>query len=907
MPDGMYNHLIKVDFKVNNAEGAKTEVTSTVDSINRAFDSLGKKATMPRQLESQLSAISGAMKELGFSEQQVAGVFNEFKSAGPAVKFTAEGLNTLKSALQKTGATQPQINSLMKSLSTKVNVPTNKINDFQRALARAAIVAPVWMALRSAMMSVISLIKNQISFILEMEDAMARIQIVGKGTAEEYDNLKYSLLGLSLAYGVSASEAMKAAKVFAQQGKTVAETFTLTRAAMIGAQVLGKDVATVVEDLTAAMNAFNIPAQNATSIIDNLINVERQFAVTSADLSSGIKVTGATANQMGVTLAELAGDITAVIEVTRKSGSETARGLQFIYARLLTSGKPIIEQLTGIKFYLDEQGKSTSALTGTLRSATDVLDELASKWGNLTNEEKLNIAVATGSKRQITVMMALMQNYNHAIDARIAALTSAGEAEKALGILQDTVTYKTKQLGSAWNALTATIVDTGAWKGLLDNMAYSITFFAKLTNAVKGYRIEIAKEVGDELAVIETQQNQISSISELIKIRNKLLSAPTSDENTKRIEKLNEAITTITEGNPTVKLALESGNPEELRKAVDSISDMLLRKKIVTQVKVDFLPDLQALSDKRADLQRALEDIAPIARNLMGKKIAKDIQDVDKQSLEIQKKQTAEIQKQFKLAKDKGLAQEMIDEDERVRLAGELTAAEKEDLEIQKQLSNYRYLSNATTEQQIQKEIELIKNATMLYDVHERNIKLSQLENKLLDERLQKKEDERKKMLSLAKQYEEGDASERARITRVTELSKMAPETLARQYEDDLYDKGIITDYWSTFSQEAQRAIEDTIIKMSDLPSLKSDYDLQLESLDRLSQIGKTTGETKSLANIANYGAKEININVEAGGMPTAEEIVRIINEETFKALLADDEFQRMFAKKLIDKLPGGK
>jgi len=831
--DGMYNHLIKVDFKTTGAPDTQAK-------IKKIKEVLG----------------------------ETAKITDKFPAAGA------------------------------------------KINDFQRALARAAIVAPVWMVLRSAMMSVISLIKNQISFILEMEDAMARIQIVGKGTAEEYDNLKYSLIGLSLAYGVSASEAMKAAKVFAQQGKTVAETFTLTRAAMMGAQVLGKDVATVVEDLTAAMNAFNIPAQNATSIIDNLINVERQFAVTSADLSSGIKVAGATANQMGVSLAELAGDITAVIEVTRKSGSEAARGLQFIYARLLTSGKPIIEQLTGIKFYLDEQGKSTSALTGTLRTATDILDELASKWGNLTNEEKLNIAVATGSKRQITVMMALMQNYNHAIDARIAALTSAGEAEKALGILQDTVTYKTKQLGSAYNALTATLADTGVWKGLLDNITYAITFYAKLTNAVKGYRIEIAKEVGDELSVIETQQNQISSISELIKLRNKLLSAPASDETAKRIEKLNEAITTITEGNPTIKLAVESGSPEELKKAVDGISDMLLRKKIVSQVKVDFLPDLRALSDKKADLQKALDAIAPVARNLLGKNITKEIQEINKKSLELQKKQTEEIQKQFKLSKAEKLTRQLEDEDEMLTLAGELTAAEKEDLEIQKQLSNYRYLNNATTEQQLKKEIELVKSANNLYDAHARNIKLEQLENKLLDERLQKKEDERKKTLSLAKQYEEGDASEKARITRVTELAKMAPETLARQYEEDLYDKGVITDYWSTFSQEGQRAVEDIIIKMSrlsGLPSLKSDYDLQLESLDRLSQIGKTTGATQPIANIANYGAKEININVDAGGMATADEIIKIINKETSKALLADEEFLNSLGKKLPSKLQGGK
>jgi hypothetical protein len=216
-------------------------------------------------------------------------------------------------------------------------------------------------------------------------------------------------------------------------------------------------------------------------------------------------------------------------------------------------------------------------------------------------------------------------------------------------------------------------------------------------------------------------------------------------------------------------------------------------------------------------------------------------------------------------------------------------------------------LNNATTEQQLKKEIELVKNANYLYDKHAQKIKLEQLENKLLDERLNKKEEERKKTLSLVKKYEEGDASEKARIIRVTELAKMAPEALARQYEGDLYDKGVITDYWDTFSQEGQRAIEDIIIKLSDLPSLKSDYDLQMEGLDRLSQLSAKVNEGKIIPNITNVGAQEVNVNVDLGGMPTSEEMIKLISDSTIRELLSNEEFQKAFSRKMINVLPGGK
>jgi TP901 family phage tail tape measure protein len=314
------------------------------------------------------------------------------------------------------------------------------------------------------MMGVLQLVKDQVKFLIDLENAMTRIKIVGKGTAEEFANLKDSLIALSIAYGTSATDALEAAKIFSQQGKTVSETLKLTQVAMIGAQVLGENVKTTVDNMTAAMNAFNISADESTTIVDKWINVEKNFVVTSKDLAEATKVAGATANQMGVSISEFLGDVTAIIEVTRKSGSEAARGLSFVYARLYTTAQKTISQISKIKFYLDAQKKATNELTGVLRPASDILGELATKWETLTKEEKLQIATSLGSKRQMVTVNALLQNYNRSIDARIKALTSAGEAEKAFNLIQDTTAFKLKQTTSSWNSLTNAIGDTSGSK-----------------------------------------------------------------------------------------------------------------------------------------------------------------------------------------------------------------------------------------------------------------------------------------------------------------------------------------------------------------------------------------------------------------------------------------------------------
>ena len=282
---------------------------------------------------------------------------------------------------------------------------TPMMEQFGLAMRRALVVAPVWMILRGAIMAVTNTIQDQIKFLIEFETAITRIKIVGKGTAEEYNNLTNALVGLAYAYGTSASEAAQAALIFAQQGRTVKETIELTRAAMLASKILGTDIKTAVDDMTAAIEGFKLGIDDATMIVDRWINVERQFAVTSKDLADATKVAGASANQLGVTMSEFLGDVTAAVEVTRKSGSEVARGLSFIYARLLTSGQKTVEQISKIPFYMDATGKSTNAVGIQMRSISDILGELAGKIWRIglmgMNSSQSNIVLILSAIEQI--------------------------------------------------------------------------------------------------------------------------------------------------------------------------------------------------------------------------------------------------------------------------------------------------------------------------------------------------------------------------------------------------------------------------------------------------------------------------------------------------------------------------
>jgi TP901 family phage tail tape measure protein len=638
-------------------------------------------------------------------------------------------------------STGKQVEETFSNVAAKAPKAAKGMGDFARAINRAAIVAPVWLALRSAMMGVVSIISEQVKFLKDLEDAMARIKIVGKGTEEEYNTLRTTLVGLSMTYGVVASEALKAAVLFAQQGKTVKEVIELTRVAMIGSQVLGSDIVTTVDNMTAAVQAFNIPVEDSISIIDKWINVEKQFAVTGKDLADATKVSGATANQMGVSINAFLGDVTAVIEVTRKSGSEAGRALSFIYARLLTTGKQSIEQIAKVPVYLDAQGKATNKLTNTYRNATDVLDDVAAVWDKKTNAEKLSIATSVASKRQLTVFMALMQNYDTALKARIESLKAAGSAEKAFGIIQDTLSFKLNQLASSWNNAATSIGDTSAFKNTVMVMTELLNRWAAIINIIQAYKNESKKVSDENQRGIQSEISDLEALDELMKIRQQYLSRPPTDANLKMIKEVEQAMKDLGAADSffTSEVDVEATS-DALKKNIDNLRKQASDNKIDMEVNLD--KDVLILEKEK--LIKSFDLTAADFKKPRFKKEIKENEDYFKalnrvleikEQLKLINSQTEA--KKFKARLDIDIAAEKrktTEEASRAQAAydnsKELLPIEQEKIDATNNLNMAKQSGLFTESQLLQMELDLLEVYDEAETIHEHELKMETLRAK---------------------------------------------------------------------------------------------------------------------------------------------------------------------------------
>ena len=623
---------------------------------------------------------------------------------------TAQGLKLVEGSSKTTAIAADNLGKEVKQGQTLMQ-------GWGEALARVGVVVPIWMLARAAIQLFTNTIKDAVKFSVEFETALARIMIVGKGSKEEIKRLGQEVLIMSEIYGVSAKSALEAAKVFAQQGLGINQIATLTKVAMIASQVLETDMVSAVNDITAALKGFKLSTEDSINVINVWAAVEKEFAITSKDLAGAMRVISATANQMGVTLSEVTGDITAIIEVTRQSGETAARGLSFVYTRLVTSAKDVLKSVAGINVYLTQEGKVTAENTGILRRHADILSELASKWSGLTKEERLHIAEALGSKRQMTTINALMQNYNQSLAAQVVALTSAGQAAKSFNLLQETTAFKVQQADASWKLFTASLINTSAFKVAIEGVINLNGALLKLLDNPAWNKQQAVEVTVKGLEEDDKLLSQIKNAQELIILRAKLQKDPLT--NSSLLKQIDDYTQTLPDAIKNAATAVDG------TLALKALETETLMKKFRREAAAPFLTELAYLEDAQSNQsipeKLRLSEEFKLSNEKRIAEIKRTVDEEAKKRLE---------QYNVELALSTQISEETLDKTE------DLIEKQQEQLDIERELIILKHRFGVTTDEIKQKEIELVQQSKFIYSQEEKALKLKQLANEKLDAQL---------------------------------------------------------------------------------------------------------------------------------------------------------------------------
>ena len=491
--------------------------------------SLATAAGNAEKLNTNLGQVTQTTQKVG-----TAGA-KSVEKAGKAVQTASRNAEKLNTNLgQVTQTTQKVGTAGAKSVEKAgkaVQTASRNAESFNNGMGNVLLTMAKFRLASGAINLVVTGFKEAFKEMKNVDSEMVTIRKVTGFTADEMERLSKNAYSLASKYGRTASEVMSGESVFARAGYTD-QIEQLAELSLLLQNVgdLQADDAAKFLIATDAAYKYGGSQEKLMAVVDGLNEITNKHATDMQKMTEGMTVAGSVFAESGESIETFAALLGAATAKTQRSGSEMARGLRTILMNLrqirgetedgeLINGESIAAASKALKDYAN----ISTMENGKLRKASDVLNDLAKKWGTLTETQKAAVSEAVAGKRQANVLMALMGDWA-TYQQMLADFTGgAGSALKENEIYLDSWEAKTSQLKSSWTELVNNITSTDAIKGGLDLIVSALNGINALFDSaeqridrLQGKADEAEKAASDDRASYEKDFGAGSRYDELL-------------------------------------------------------------------------------------------------------------------------------------------------------------------------------------------------------------------------------------------------------------------------------------------------------------------------------------------------------------------------------------------------------
>ena len=138
----------------------------------------------------------------------------------------------------------------------------------------------------------------------------------------------------------------------------------------------------------------------------------------------------------------------------------------FLSEDLESEYEDITTYINDVEKVLSKVGIRVRDTNQDFRDAQDILDDVAARWESFTDLEKAGITTAAAGTRQRENFLALMENYDKALELENSALNSNGKAMQKYAVYQDSIAAKQDRI----NALAQTWVQNMNVEWAIENL-----------------------------------------------------------------------------------------------------------------------------------------------------------------------------------------------------------------------------------------------------------------------------------------------------------------------------------------------------------------------------------------------------------------------------------------------------
>ena len=324
-----------------------------------------------------------------------------------AEKYGKE-LRKLQQRSQKaaTAADWKQVSKDFGVLKTQIQAAGMNIDTFGVKLKKAITKFGSWMSVTSLISSGVRTIKDMVTNVVELDNALVEFSKVSVLTAEELEKVTTQSFELGETLGKTGKQVIDAVTSFKRAGYELSESMDLAEEALKMTNIAEgiDDTSVAAQSLIAIIKGFRQDSSYASTINDAINQVSNTQAVDFDNLVDGAQTLSAVANQAQVSFEEMLGILTGGYEILGDM-SKVANGAITIFSRLQAiqlDGEEEVETVAKLQESFSSATKGAVNIvdqtTGQLNSSYDILDDLAGIWDDLDVNTQSALATSAAGK-----------------------------------------------------------------------------------------------------------------------------------------------------------------------------------------------------------------------------------------------------------------------------------------------------------------------------------------------------------------------------------------------------------------------------------------------------------------------------------------------------------------------------
>lgn len=460
------NFLEKYKKLIPQIIAANEDLIASQEAVNKVFKDLKMKDVgNSGELNAKLIGTRAAMKDkqdVTITPEQMAEVTKALGGVEDAAKRVKQANKEMGEAGEKSSN---QIVQAALEEEKALNSVKSVLNEFGISLSAAGIANYFKQVL-----------KQSWEFYKSLDAALTEISIVSNYSREQVQGLTDDFISLSQKTGMAIDDIAQASVIFFQQGLNTDEVMTMTEVTAQFAKVAGEDVTTAADQLTAAVNGFQIGVEHAIDVADKLNAVAAKSAASIEEISTAMEKSAAQANQAGVSMDRYLAYIATMEEVTREAPENIGTSLKTIMARfqqvkMSGTSEDGETDVNAVETALKSVGIALRDSQNQLRDLDDVLSELGPKWNALDRNTQAYLGTVIAGTRQQSRFIALMQNWDRALELTAISENSAGQQALMHAKAMEGLDASINTLTNSWQKFLTTLTNSNTFITFLNGLS----------------------------------------------------------------------------------------------------------------------------------------------------------------------------------------------------------------------------------------------------------------------------------------------------------------------------------------------------------------------------------------------------------------------------------------------------